>query len=45
MMTATFFVAGSYNYTWQKYRGNPNSASGNLVSLAFGYRGLDRQTR
>lgn len=44
MMTPTFFVAGNYNYSWQKYRANPNSASGSVVSVSFGYRGLDRQT-
>jgi hypothetical protein len=43
MMTPTFFVAGSYNYTWQKYRADPKSASGSVVSIAFGYRGLERQ--
>jgi hypothetical protein len=44
MMTQYFFVAGTYGYTYQKYRVNPNSASGHVVSVAFGYRGLDRQT-
>jgi hypothetical protein len=45
MMTRFFFVAGNYGYTYQKYRIDTNSASGHVVSLAFGYRGLDRQTR
>lgn len=44
MMTQFIFVATSYSYTYQKYRIDTNSASGHFVSLAFGYRGLDRQT-
>jgi hypothetical protein len=44
MMTPTFFVAGSYNYSYQKYRADPNSAAGSVVAVSFGYRGLDRQT-
>jgi hypothetical protein len=43
MLSPTFFVAGNYNYIYQKYRLNPNSNDANIVSIAFGYRGLERQ--
>lgn len=43
MLTQYFFVAGNYTYTYQKYRFDPTSAVANIVSVSFGYRGLERQ--
>ena len=45
MMTRTLFISGAYNFTWQKYVVDPNSANANRVSLSIGYMGLQRQTR
>jgi hypothetical protein len=43
MLSPTFFVSGNYNYVYQKYKSNLNSTDANMVSITFGYRGLDRQ--
>ena len=43
MLSPTFFVAGNYTYVYQKYQVNPNSTDANMVSISFGYRGLERQ--
>lgn len=43
MVTRTWFVEGSYEYTWQKYENDPRSADDNSFALKFGYRGLPRQ--
>jgi hypothetical protein len=43
MMTPTFFVAGNFSSNYQKYRVDVNSAEANIVSVSFGYRGLERQ--
>jgi hypothetical protein len=43
MMTPTLFVAGAYSHTYQKYHFDPQSAQAEVVSLQFGYRGLERQ--
>jgi hypothetical protein len=43
MLTPRLFVAGNYSYVYQKYERDPNSADTNIVSLSFGYRGLERQ--
>jgi hypothetical protein len=45
MLTRTLFVAGAYTHTYQKYNFESASAQADLVSLAFGYRGLERQQR
>jgi hypothetical protein len=43
MLTPRLFVSTSYTYLYQKYKFDLNSADANVVSLTFGYRGLDRQ--
>jgi hypothetical protein len=43
MMTPKLFIAGAYTYVWQKYRTDPSGAAANVVSLTFGYKGLERQ--
>jgi len=43
MMTRRIFIAGTYTYVYQKYRVDPNSESANVVSLQFGYKGIERQ--
>jgi hypothetical protein len=43
MLTQRFFVAGNYSYIYQKYRSDPTSADANIVSVSFGYRGIERQ--
>jgi hypothetical protein len=43
MLTKTFFVAGAYSHTYQKYQFDPSGAQADLISLSFGYRGLERQ--
>jgi hypothetical protein len=42
MITATWYVRAGYEYTWQDREADSRSANNNLVSLAFGYRGLQR---
>jgi hypothetical protein len=42
-LTRTWYVSGNYNYTWQKYVGEPSGANDSYISLGFGYRGLDPQ--
>jgi hypothetical protein len=36
-------VQGGYQYMWQKYEIDPDSASNNRVYIKFGYQGRDRQ--
>ncbi len=43
MLTQTIFVAGNYTYTNQKYHFDPTAAVTHIVSITFGYRGLERQ--
>jgi hypothetical protein len=43
MITPKFFVAGTYNFVWQKFRVDPGGADASNVSLQFGYKGLPRQ--
>jgi hypothetical protein len=45
MLTPRLFVATSYNYIYQKYKLDPNSADANIINVTFGYRGIDRQQR
>ena len=45
MITRTIFVAGNAAYIYQKYRVEPTSADSNIITLTFGYRGLERQRR
>lgn len=43
MVTRTWFAEVGYEYTWQKYESDQNSAADNSFALRFGYRGLPRQ--
>jgi hypothetical protein len=43
MLTPRLFVATSYNYLYQKYRFDTNSADADIINVSFGYRGLERQ--
>jgi hypothetical protein len=43
MITPTWYVQGGYQYMWQKYTIDPDSASNNRVYIKFGYQGRDRQ--
>jgi hypothetical protein len=43
MITPTWFVQGGYQYMWQKYQVDPDSASNNRLYVRFGYQGRDRQ--
>jgi hypothetical protein len=43
MMTQTIYVAGYVQHNYQKYSVQPNSAGSNMVGIAFGYAGLQRQ--
>ncbi len=43
MLTQKIFMAGTYTYIHQKYHFDADSAQANIVSLQFGYRGLERQ--
>jgi len=45
MLTQRIFVSATYNYIYQKYRFDPASADANIINVAFGYRGLERQQR
>jgi hypothetical protein len=45
MMTRRLFVATSYSYNYQKYKLDQNSADSNIVTVSFGYRGIERQQR
>jgi hypothetical protein len=42
-LTARWFVQGGYQYAWQKYVVDPDSASNNRVYIQFGYQGLGQQ--
>jgi hypothetical protein len=43
MITPTWYVQGGYQYMWQKYETDPDSASNNRIYIKFGYQGRDRQ--
>jgi hypothetical protein len=43
MLTRTWFIQGGYDFAWQKYLTDPNSAANNRAYVRFGYRGLPRQ--
>jgi hypothetical protein len=43
MWTRTWYVQGGYQYAYQKYKVNPDSASNNRIYITFGYLGLPRQ--
>jgi hypothetical protein len=43
MMTRYWFVQGGYQYAWQKYQFDVDSAANNRVYVQFGYQGLTRQ--
>jgi hypothetical protein len=43
MMTRYWFVQGGYQYAWQKYQLDTNSAANNRVYVQFGYQGLARE--
>jgi hypothetical protein len=43
MMTRYWFVQGGYQYAYQKYEYDVDSAANNRVYLQFGYQGLARQ--
>ncbi|MEP6546193.1 MAG: hypothetical protein ABJD53_01905 [Gammaproteobacteria bacterium] len=40
MMTRTFFVQGGYQFFWQKYELDPESANNNRLYIRFGYQGF-----
>ncbi|HEY4213018.1 MAG TPA: hypothetical protein VGM84_16170 [Steroidobacteraceae bacterium] len=40
-MTRDFHIAGEYDYTWQRFQGEPNAAS-NAVNLSFVYQPLSK---
>ncbi len=42
-MTRFWFVEGGYDYSWQKYENDPNSAADSTFSVRFGYKGIPRQ--
>jgi hypothetical protein len=42
-LTRRFFVQGGYQYSWQRYQNDPNSASNNRIYVEFGYQGLGQQ--
>jgi hypothetical protein len=41
--TPTWYVQGGYQYAYQKYKTEPNSASNNRIYITVGYLGLPRQ--
>jgi hypothetical protein len=43
MIRPTWFVQGGYQYAWQKYRTDPDSAMNNRIYIRVGYQGLGRQ--
>jgi hypothetical protein len=43
MLTPTWYVLGGYQYAYQKFKTEPNSASNNRVYITLGYLGLPRQ--
>jgi hypothetical protein len=43
MVTRYWFVQGGYQYAWQRYQFDTDSAANNRVYLLFGYQGLPRQ--
>jgi hypothetical protein len=42
-LTRRFFVQGGYQYSWQRYQLDPDSASNNRIYIEFGYKGLGKQ--
>lgn len=43
MLTRRFFLQGGYQYAWQKYQVEPDSAANNRVYIQIGYQGLGQQ--
>jgi hypothetical protein len=43
MLTRRFFLQGGYQYAWQKYQDNTDSAANNRVYIQIGYQGLGQQ--
>ncbi len=43
MWTRTLYLLGGYQYAYQKFKTNPDSASNNRVYITLGYLGLPRQ--
>lgn len=42
-LTRRFFVQGGYQYSWQRYQNDPDSATNNRIYIEFGYQGLGQQ--
>jgi hypothetical protein len=43
LITRNWFVQGGYQYQWQKYQSDPESAANNRIYIRIGYQGLAPQ--